>query len=345
MKQVFNAHELCEQGGPLGPYIESYDAEMRGEGYARHTRELQTRLVADFSCWLAKRGIQAPDTTAELFRPYLRSRARRRRPTRNDVPALQRLLKVLRRLGVVAAPVSPPATPAERLQADFRLYLRQERALASTTQACYTAFASDFLTEHFGAGPVDLSLLRAADVTRFVRQRAVAIRSKRVQLMTTALRSFLQFARYRGEIERDLAACIPAVANWKQSILPRALPREQVEQVLASIDRKTAIGRRDYAILLILARLGLRAGEIRALTLEDLDWQEGLITVRGKAGRFSQLPLPSEVGAAIADYLRHGRPTASSRCVFLRARAPLEGFQGQSGVGSMVRHALGAGRH
>jgi integrase len=109
---------------------------------------------------------------------------------------------------------------------------------------------------------------------------------------------------------------------------------------LNSVDRKTAIGRRDYAILLILARLGLRAGEIRALTLEDLDWKEGLITVRGKAGRFSQLPLPKDVGAAIADYLRHGRATTNSRYVFLRAKAPRGGFQGQSGVGSMVRHAL-----
>jgi integrase/recombinase XerD len=114
--------------------------------------------------------------------------------------------------------------------------------------------------------------------------------------------TFLRFARYRGDIEKDLAACIPAVANWKQSTLPRAFPPDQVEQVLNSVDRKTAIGRRDYAILLILVRLGLRAGEIRALTLEDLDWQEGLITVRGKAGRFSQLPLPTDVGAAIADY-------------------------------------------
>src|SRR5579863_8520535 len=144
--------------------------------------------------------------------------------------------------------------------------------------------------------------------------------SRRVQLMTTALRSFLRFARYRGDIDKDLAACVPAVANWKLSTIPRALPPCQVERVLASIDRGTAMGRRDYAILLILARLGLRAGEIRTLTLEDLDWQAGLITVRGKAGRYSQLPLPVDVGAAIADYLRHGRPTASSRCVFLRAK-------------------------
>jgi site-specific recombinase XerD len=324
----------------LGPYIESYDAEMRGEGYAQQTREVQTRLVADFGCWLAKRGIQAQNITVELFRPYLRARARRRRPTRNDLPALQRLLELLRRQGVVAAAALPVTTPAQRLQSEFRFYLRQERALASTTQAAYTAFVSEFLTERFGAGSVDLSRLCAADVTRFVRRRASTIQSKRVQLMTTALRSFLRFARYRGDIEKDLAACIPAVANWKQSTLPRALPPDQVEQVLNSVDRKTAMGRRDYAILLILARLGLRAGEIRALTLEDLDWKEGLITVRGKAGRFSQLPLPKDVGAAIADYLRHGRPTTNSRCVFLRTKAPAGGFQGQSGVGSMVRHAL-----
>ena len=340
MKQVFREHQLCKQDGPLGPYIDSYEAEMRGEGYARQTREVQIRLVADFGCWLAKRGIQAQNITAELFRPYLRARARRRRPTRNDLSALQRLLELLRRQGVVAAALLPAATPAERLQSEFHLYLRQERALASTTQAAYTAFVSEFLTERFGAGSVDLSRLCAADVTRFVRRRAATIQSKRVQLMTTALRSFLRFARYRGDIEKDLAACIPAVANWKQSTLPRALPPDQVEQALNSVDRKTAVGRRDYAILLILARLGLRAGEIKALTLEDLDWQEGLITVRGKAGRFSQLPLPTDVGAAIADYLQHGRSTASSRCVFLRAKAPAGGFRGQCGIGSIVRHTL-----
>lgn len=340
MKQVFRAHQLCKQDGPVGPYIDSYEAEMRGEGYAWQTREVQIRLVADFGCWLAKRGIQAQDVTPKLFRPYLRARARRRRPTRNDLSALQRLLELLRRKGVVAAAVPPKTTPAERVVTEFRLYLRQERALTSTTEAHYATFVSEFLAQRFGAGSVNLSRLCAADVTGFVRRRAGTIHSKRVQLMTTALRSFLRFARYRGDIETDLAACIPAVANWQQSTLPRALPPDQVEQVLNSVDRKTAIGRRDYAILLILARMGLRAGEIRALTLEDLDWQEGLMTVRGKAGRFSQLPLPRDVGSAIADYLRHGRPTASNRCVFLRAKAPAGGFQGQCGIGSIVRHTL-----
>ena len=137
MKQVFRAHRLCKQDGPLGPYIDSYAAEMRGEGYAQQTSEVQIRLVADFGRWLAKRRIQAQEITAELFQPYLRARARRRRPTGNDLSALQRLLDLLVRQGVVSAPASPAATPAERLQSEFRLYLQQERALASTTQDCY----------------------------------------------------------------------------------------------------------------------------------------------------------------------------------------------------------------
>jgi site-specific recombinase XerD len=340
MEQVFRHHRLCKQEGPLGPYIDCFAAEMRDERYAQHTSELQVRLVTDFGRWLANRGIQAQEITAGLFKPYLRSRRRRRFPTGNDVSALRRLLDLLIRKGVVPEPVTPAVTAADLLQSEFRLYLQQERALASTTQSYYLAFVSEFLKERFGAGPVDLSSLSATDVTGFVRRRAVTIQSRRVQLMTTALRSFLRFARCRGDIDKDLAACVPAVANWKLSTIPRAIPSSQVELVLTSVDRRTAMGRRDYAILLILARLGLRAGEITTLTLEDLNWQEGLITVRGKAGRYSQLPLPVDVGEAIADYLQHGRPMDSSRCVFLRTRAPAGGFKGQCGIGSVVKHAL-----
>lgn len=340
MEQVFRHHRLCKQEGPLGPYIDCFAAEMRDERYAQHTSELQVRLVTDFGRWLANRGIQAQEITAGLFKPYLRSRRRRRFPTGNDVSALRRLLDLLIRKGVVPEPVTPAVTAADLLQSEFRLYLQQERALASTTQSYYLAFVSEFLKECFGTGPVDLSSLSATDVTGFVRRRAVTIQSRRVQLMTTALRSFLRFARCRGDIDKDLAACVPAVANWKLSTIPRAIPSSQVELVLTSVDRRTAMGRRDYAILLILARLGLRAGEITTLTLEDLNWQEGLITVRGKAGRYSQLPLPVDVGEAIADYLQHGRPMDSSRCVFLRTRAPAGGFKGQCGIGSVVKHAL-----
>ncbi len=219
MEQVFKEHRLCKQDGPLGPYIDSYAAQMRNEGYAQQTSELQTRVVVDFGRWLAKRQIQTREITAELFQPYLRARARRRRPTRGDVSALQRLLNLLVRQGVIPEPTLPASTPANRLQSEFRLYLQNERALASRTQDCYLTFVSEFLKERFGVGPVDLSCLCAADVTGFVQRRAITIQSIRVQLMTTALRSFLRFARYRGDIDKDLAAYVPAVANWKLSAM------------------------------------------------------------------------------------------------------------------------------
>jgi site-specific recombinase XerD len=342
MNQFFKNPEtrLRLHEGPLGKYIDGYAAELRAEGYAQQSAELQIRLVADFSQWLAKRRISAPQIGADHFQPYLRWRARYRRPRREDLATLKRLLSLLLRLGVTPKASLPALTPAEKLGDEFRLYLRQERALASATLTNYTPFVGEFLAGRFGTGPVDLASLSGADVTGFVQRRAASIHSKQVQLMTTALRSFLRFARYHGDLHNDLAACVPAVANWSQSTLPRALPPAQTERVLAACDRRTAVGRRDYAILLLLARLGLRGGEVTTLTLEDLDWQGGLITVRGKGGRDSQLPLPRDVGEALAAYLRKGRPRTASRWVFLRARAPVRSFRGTSAICCVVKHAL-----
>jgi site-specific recombinase XerD len=326
--------------GPLGPYIDAFAAEMHAEGYAQQTAELQIRLVADFSHWLAKRRIPAPEITADHFPSYLRSRAQYRRPGRSDRAGLKRLWNLLHRQGVVPDPSVPAPTPADQLHDTFRRYLRLERALAPATLVSYLGFAGEFLTARFGAGPVDLTSLCAADVTGFVQRRAATLRSKRVQVMTSALRAFLRFARYRGELPTDLAACVPAVASWSLSAVPRALPPGQVERVLAACNRQTAVGRRDYAILLLLARLGLRAGEIATLTLEDLDWQAGVLTVRGKGGRASQLPLPVAVGEALAAYLQDGRPRGASRYVFLRGRAPVVSFKGSPAIDSIVKHAL-----
>lgn len=163
---------------------------------------------------------------------------------------------------------------------------------------------------------------------------------KTAKLLTTALRSFLQYGRYRGDIRLDLAAVVPLVANWSMSSVPRAIAPDQVRRLLARINRRTAVGRRDYAILLLLARLGLRSGEVVFLELDDIDWKDGSFSVRGKGGRRFQLPLPADVGEAIVAYVRHGRPASNSRRVFLRAKAPFRGFLGPSAVGSIVRHAL-----
>lgn len=156
-------------------------------------------------------------------------------------------------------------------------------------------------------------MLRAADVTGFVQRHAHRLSPGRAKLLVTALRSFLRYLRHRGEISLDLAACVPIVPNWSKSTLPKFLPPGTVQHVVNRCDRQAPLGRRNYAILLLLARLGLRAGEVVALNLEDIDWEASQMTVHGKGGRSTPMPLPADVGEAIAAYLRNGRPHCSSR--------------------------------
>lgn len=222
----------------------------------------------------------------------------------------------------------------------FARYLRDERSLAPVTIVNYVSFIRGFLDDRFGRGPVTLSRVCASDVVGFVQRQAPRLHLKRAKVLTTALRSFLRYGRYRGDISLDLAAAVPPVANWSMSAIPRAIPAAAVRQVLAAVDRRTSMGRRDYAILLLLARLGLRAGEVARLELDDLDWTTGQVSVRGKGGHQTALPIPGEVGEAIAAYLRHGRPSSRCRRVFLRAKAPIRGFGGAQAIGSVVRHRL-----
>jgi len=157
--------------------------------------------------------------------------------------------------------------------------------------------------------------------------------------MVAALRAFLRHLQHRGEITSDLAACVPKVASWSHATLPKFLQPGQVTHVLKHCDRRRPRGRRDYAILLLLARLGLRAGEVVALMLDDIDWKLGHLTVHGKAGRWAQLPLPAEVGNAIVGYLQRGRPPCASRRLFIRQRAPRVGFANAAGISTLVKRA------
>ena len=270
--------------GPLGPYMIAYAAQLLSEGYARQSSCAKIRLVGGFSRWLSEKRIAASKVAAHHTVDYLRHRKRcAYRPGRGDPAALARLLQLLRDQGVIAQqPLRAATTPSERLVEEYDVYLQKERALSLATRINYCPFVQQFLTLRFRKGPVVLSRLCAADITGFVRRHAGQLNGKRVQLMTTALRSFLRFGRHRGDITLDLAACVPAVASWSLSTLPRALPPVQVKQVLTHCNRKTAVGRRDYAILMLLARLGLRAGEVVGLALEDIDWENGLIAVQGK---------------------------------------------------------------
>ena len=219
----------------------------------------------------------------------------------------------------------------------YETYLLSERGLVSHTILEYQFFVHKFLQERFRGRPLFLKALKASDISDFVLRHTP---SKRAQLMTTAFRSFFRFLLEKGELQADLAASVPTVANWRLSTVPKYLTPKEVELVLKACDRRTAVGRRDYAILLLLARLGLRAGEVVALQLEDIHWRTGEILVRGKGLLHDRMPLPADVGGALASYLRRDRPPCPSRRVFVCTKAPRRGFAGPSTLTTIVRRAL-----
>lgn len=343
MRYVVNSQVvlLRPPEGPLVAHIAAFAKSVRDQGYTLHSIKRQVHLAACFSRWLKQRGVAERSVCADHVVQFMRYRARHMSILGGDHAALTRVIDFLRREGVIPAERRSTCklSAVERCIQAYERYLREARALATATIVHYIPFIRTFLTDRFGKGPVALSRLAAGDVVHFVQRQAPRLHRKVAKTMTTALRSFLRYARYRGDLTLDLAAAVPIVPNWSMTEIPRAIAPEQVRQLLASIDRHTAMGRRDYAILLLLARLGLRTGEVTSLELGDIDWNAGKLTVRGKSGQRSELPLSEEVGKAIAAYLRHGRPQSACRRVFLRSKAPIDGFR-QCAVGSVVRHAL-----
>ncbi|TGQ12718.1 site-specific integrase [Mesorhizobium sp. M00.F.Ca.ET.217.01.1.1] len=325
--------------GPVAIYIVPFAEWLGDRGYGLVSMRNQVLMAAGFSTWLRQKGIELSDVSEEYAERYLLDRAQR--PKRGDDTALRHLLAFLRRQNAIAeekAEYNP--SPVEQHVLAYQRYLQDARALSRQTIINYGPVARDFLNFRFRDGEVSLAQLRAVDVTDFVQRKVPRLNMRSAKIITTGLRSFLSYARYRGDITSDLAAAVPIVANWSLSSIPRAIGRDEVARLLASIDRDTPIGCRDYAMILALARLGLRSSEVVSLELGDIDWVTGQIRVRGKNGQRNDLPLPADVGEAIADYLRKARPRNASRRVFLRDKAPIEGFKGPSGLGCVVRRAL-----
>jgi len=328
--------------GPLSGYVGPFADFLSAQGYALKSIHRQVHLAACFSQWLQQKSVALPHITAEHTKQYLRDRAQRFKLHQGDAAALQHIMGFLHHEGIVPAETAPVRrrTPAECWTQQYEQHLREVRGLSEATILNYVPFIDRFLQDRFADGPVTLSCLCARDVVSFVQRQAPRLHRQRAKLMTSALRSFLQYAQYRGEVGLDLAAAVPVVANWSMPSIPRAISADHVRQLLASIDQRTATGRRDYAIVLLLARLGLRASEAVGLELNDIDWNRATLTVRGKGGVRHEFPLSPEVGQAIAAYLYDGRPRSTSRRVFVRAKAPIRGFRSAAGVGSIVRHAL-----
>ena len=330
------------RGGPLAAWLDAFGDWLNAQGYAPSTACRKILLASCFSQWLKQEAIELADITADHPAQYLCHRWQRLRPCEGDRRALRQFTDFLHQEGVLSFEAVPagPMTDAERCVQAYERYLQQTRGLAPTTRATYVPFVRSFLHHRFDSGPVTLSSVDADDVVRFVQHLAPGLRPKRAKVMAAALRSFLRYACHLGETVPELVAAVPVVANWSMTQIPRGISPDQVTKLLAGTNRGSATGRRDHAILTLLARLGLRAGEIQLLELDDIDWVNGTLRLRTKGGRCNTFPLSEEVGEAIADYLRHGRPTCPDRRVFLRARAPIEGFRRSSSISCIVRHAI-----
>jgi integrase/recombinase XerD len=339
--QTFEVQRAAAADGSFLASVPLLVEQMRARGYAPASVRNSTGLVQGFASWLDKREICGRTVEAKLVDEYLDERWLHRRRRRGDAFTLREFVRLVPVDSTVATKQPIATLPRLHVLQKFEHYLLCERGLALASIRLYGDAVGRFLEHAFGDSEVRLGEITAADVIRFVQLDAARLHhSKRAKVMTSALRSFLQYGRYLGDIRTDLHASVPTVANWSMAGIPRSISAAQVHSLLAQCDRRTAIGRRDYAVLLLLARLGLRAGEVVELTLDDLDWDEGAIRIRGPAQRCDRLPMPTDVGAALVDYLRDGRPACPARNVFIRSRAPRRRLLGPSAVSCIVLRAL-----
>lgn len=322
--------------GPLGPFADAYGEKLEERRYTRLSAVNLQRQVAQLSRWLGAEDMAVEQLSEASIGAFLAAeRANGRNRSSLSRPGLSCLLELLRELGVVTAPVRSALSPTEALMGSFGLYLLAERGLAAGTVRGYVDRATRFLA---GLGPDGLEHLTSAAVTAAVLRESMAVSVSATQSFVASVRAFLRFCFVEGLVEVDVSQAALSVTGRRRSSLPRGIAKDEAAALLGSCDRRTAIGRRDYALIITLLRLGLRRGEVAGLRLGDIDWRAGELVVVGKGGRLDRLPLPVDVGEAIAAYLARGRPASDRRQVFLRARAPFEPMAAGT-VASTVRRA------
>ena len=324
--------------GPLTPFEEGYREELRRRGYTVRSVVCEVRQVARFSRWLEADGLGVSEVNASRVDEFMVwQRAQGQYRSHWSRPGLRCLIDVLREHGVLAAedPVAP-CSPTDVLLDRFEGYLVAERGLAIGTVALYSACVRRFVN---GLAPGRaLSELSVSDVTAAVLRESERVSVSATQSFVNGVRAFLGFCFVEGVMGSDLSQAALLVRGRSSSSLPKGISRADARALLCSCDRRCALGRRDYAIIITLLRLGLRRSELAGLRLDDIDWRSGELVVRGKAAREDRLPLPADVGEAIASYLRRGRPRSDRREVFLRSKAPYEPIASGT-VASTVRRA------
>jgi site-specific recombinase XerD len=329
------------RAGLFGVHLESFITTVVELGYCRPTVRHRLRVLHDFERWLKWRKLALVNLNQHVANKFLEARRHKGRLRKGDARGIHHFLEHLREKGVIPSPApTVDESPLKGVQKRYEEYLRKERGLSPVTIARYCAIARRFIVERFGERAIRLRELVPNDISAFLLRNARSGSPGSAKLMVTALRSFFRFLfRYR-ETESELATAVPTVAAWRLAEVPKYLEADEVERVIQACDRSKSVGRRDYAIILLLARLGLRAGEVVALDLDDIDWRSGVLTVRGKGRYHDRLPLPPDAGEAIAAYLQQDRPRCTTRRVFIRNKAPHRGFGHPSSISTIVCRAL-----
>lgn len=324
--------------GPWVRYLRTFATSLKDDGYVDASVKAKLWCLADFGRWMERKGLTVANVNEHEVAAYVR---RHQQVGRGDPKTFEQFLEHLRKRGVVSSrKLARDRSPLADILGRHERHLRSERGLVSVTILNYQSLVRKFLVEHFREGPFLFRKMKPSDISDFVLRHGPSMSARRAQLMTTAFRSFFRFLFQRGELQTDLAASVPTVADWRLSTVPKYLTSEEVERLLRACNRRTATGRRDYAILLLLARLGLRAGEVVALLLDDINWRAGEIVIRGKGLFHDRMPLPPDVGEALTSYLHGDRPICPTRRVFIRRKAPHRGFAGSAALTTIVRHAL-----
>jgi len=325
-------------------HLDAFCARLSGLGYPPATIRYKLWVVDTLARAMAAAHVAVIDLDDRYVSRFIADRRRRGRTWWGFRKTVSQLIEQLRSTGVLRASEPEPAresTPTEVLLARYEEYLRRERALSESTVKRNRPFVRGFIAERCcSTDATRLDRVGAKDVREFLLGRIRHMAPSGGLSMGTALRSFFRFLFLHGETSVDLSLAVPTVRQWRLSSVPKYMVAQDVERLLHSCDPSSITGRRDRAVLLLLARLGLRAGEVVALEIGDLHWREGEITVRGKGSVRDRLPLLPDVGRALARYLRKGRPPGNSRRVFLCRQAPYRAFSSHSAVTSIVRHAL-----
>ena len=325
--------------GILGPHGEGFRAELLSRGYTWGSAAHQVHLMAHFSRWLGAHGLSPGHVDRAIVAAFLEARRSEGYVHYLSGRAMTPMMEYLCDLGLVPPEASRPPTPVEAQLGEFERYLFDKRGLAGDSVRSYVGVARRFLADTRSDDDLDFEGLSANVVSSFVRDECARRGVGSASATTTGTRAWLRFLHVTGRTSMSLAPAVPSVANWSLASLPRAIGTTELERLLRSCDRRRAVGRRDFAILTVCSRLGLRAGEVARLALGDIDWRGGEFVVRGKGARRDRLPLPTDVGEAIAAWLTRGRPRGiDTAAVFVRLRAP-HGPLESTGVSAVVKRA------